>query len=87
MKVVKLNISGMHCSACSAAIDKNLQKIDNIREEWDDMISPINLMLQDKLRFEHPITYRIYRSWDDLEEYQMLGINKARIALEGKENV
>ena len=67
--------------------DKNLQKIDNIREEWDDMISPINLMLQDKLRFEHPITYRIYRSWDDLEEYQMLGINKARIALEGKENV
>ncbi|MCF2669504.1 hypothetical protein JQM81_13305 [Faecalicatena contorta] len=51
------------------------------------MISPINLMLQDKLRFEHPITYRIYRSWDDLEEYQMLGINKARIALEGKENV
>lgn len=64
-----------------------MQKIDNIREEWDDMISPINLMLQDKLRFEHPITYRIYRSWDDLEEYQMLGINKARIALEGKENV
>ena len=64
-----------------------MQKIDNIREEWDDMISTINLMLQDKLRFEHPITYRIYRSWDDLEEYQMLGINKARIALEGKENV
>ena len=67
--------------------DKNLQKIDNIREEWDEMISHINLTLQDKLRFEHPITYRIYRSWDDLEEYQMLGINKARIALEGKENV
>ena len=30
MKVVKLNISGMHCSACSATIDKNLQKIPSI---------------------------------------------------------
>lgn len=67
--------------------DKNIQKIDGLREEWDDMVAPINMALQDKLRFEHPITYRIYRSWEDLEEYQMLGIAKAKIALEGKQNV
>ena len=67
--------------------DKNLQKIDGIREEWDNLVSPINMALQDNLRFEHPITYRIYRSWEDLEEYQLIGISKARAALEGKKNV
>ena len=51
------------------------------------MVAPINKALQDKLRFEHPITYRIYRSWEDLEEYQMQGISKARNVLEGKSNV
>ena len=30
MGIVKLNISGMHCSACSASIQKNLQKIPAI---------------------------------------------------------
>ncbi|MBX7490536.1 heavy metal translocating P-type ATPase [Helicobacter turcicus] len=30
MDKVKLNISGMHCSACSASIEKNLQKIPAI---------------------------------------------------------
>ena len=67
--------------------DKNIQKIEGLRKEWDDMVAPINKALQDKLRFEHPITYRIYRSWEDLEEYQMQGISKARNVLEGKSNV
>lgn len=48
------------------------------------MTAPINVLLQDKLGFEHPITYRLYRSWDDLEEYQIIGISKARAALRGK---
>lgn len=30
MEIVKLNINGMHCSACSSAIEKNLQKIPAI---------------------------------------------------------
>lgn len=67
--------------------DKNLQKIEGIREEWDELVAPINMSLQDRLRFEHPITYRIYRSWEDLEEYQLIGISKARAVLEGKQNV
>lgn len=31
MKIVKLNISGMHCSACSSTIESNLQKIPSIK--------------------------------------------------------
>lgn len=62
--------------------DKDLIKIDGIREEWTEMTSPINVELQDKLGFVHPITYRLYRYWDDLEDYQMYGISKAKKKLE-----
>ena len=65
--------------------DKALQKF--IREEWEALIVPTNMALQDSLHFEHPITYRIYRSWEDLEEYQLIGISKAKAVLEGKKNV
>ena len=67
--------------------DTDLLKISGPREEWASMIEPINVSLQDKLGFEHPITYRLYRSWDDLEEYQIIGISKARAALEEKSDV
>ena len=40
--------------------------------------------LQDKLGFIHPVTYRIYRNWDDLQEYQIIGISNARRVLEEK---
>lgn len=63
--------------------EKDLQKIDVLREEWEEMIRPVNLSLQDRLGFVHPITYRLYRSWDDLEEYQIIGITKAKRTLEG----
>ena len=62
--------------------DKELMKIEGIREEWNEMISPINVSLQDRLGFIHPITYRLYRYWDDLEDYQLYGISKAKKSLE-----
>lgn len=55
-----------------------LQKIDNIRENWSELISSANKELQSKLRIIHPITYRIYRYWDDLQDYQLYGIRKAK---------
>lgn len=67
--------------------EKDLIKIDGIRREWEELCNPINRELQDKLRFIHPITYRVYRDWDDLEEYQIKGIEKAKNALEGNEHV
>ena len=59
-------------------------KINGIREEWTEITSPINMALQDNLGFVHPITYRIYRYWDDLEDYQLYGISKAKKKLEGE---
>ena len=62
--------------------EKDLMKVNGMREEWESMIRPINLVLQDTLGFIHPITYRVYRSWEDLEEYQIIGISKAKKHLE-----
>lgn len=62
--------------------EKDLLMVDGLREEWQELIRPINVSLQDTLGFVHPITYRLYRSWDDLEEYQIVGISKARRSLE-----
>ena len=64
--------------------DRNILKIEGVNKEWSSLTDSLNVSLQDKLGFEHPISYRIYRNWDDLEEYQMSGIRKARKELEGK---
>ena len=60
----------------------DLQKINGINEQWDDLVRPVNVALQDTLGFVHPITYRLYRNWDDLEEYQLIAISKAKNSLE-----
>ena len=67
--------------------DKDLVEIGGVSREWDELIDPINVTLQDKLGFIHPITYRVYRSWEDLEDYQLGGILKAKRTLEGSEHV
>jgi len=63
--------------------DKVLIEIPSIRTEWLAVVAPINKLLQDELMIVHPITYRIYRSWEDLEEYQIIGIEKTKKYLEG----
>lgn len=67
--------------------DKELTKIKGISEEWEDQIRPVNISLQDDLGFIHPISYRVYRSWEDLEEYQINSIRKAKRLLEDNINV
>ena len=62
--------------------EKDLMKVDGMCDEWEGLIRPINVVLQDTLGFVHPITYRVYRSWEDLEEYQLIGISKAKKYLE-----
>ncbi|MBQ6265374.1 MAG: hypothetical protein IJK60_08005 [Clostridia bacterium] len=62
--------------------EKDLMQISGLSEEWERLVNPINVALQDNLGFVHPITYRIYRNWDDLEEYQIIGIRKAKKIME-----
>ena len=62
--------------------EKSLIHFDKIKPEWNSMIVPTNILLQDKLSFVHPITYRIYRSWEDLEDYQIYSISQANTFLQ-----
>lgn len=62
--------------------DKDLQKIESVSLKWNERVSPTNVALQDTIGFIHPITYRLYRSWDDLEQYQLIAISKAKKKLE-----
>jgi len=54
--------------------DKDFKTIEAMRKEWEEKISKSNIRLQDDLSICHPISYRIYRNWEDLEEYQLSGI-------------
>lgn len=56
--------------------DKDFKDIDLIRKKWDEKIARSNIQLQDKLSIMHPISYRVYRSWEDLEDYQLDGIKE-----------
>ncbi|MCQ2442136.1 MAG: hypothetical protein MJ077_03260 [Oscillospiraceae bacterium] len=67
--------------------EKDLIRFQGIKKKWSKLISPANVQLQDNLGFIHPITYRLYRSWDDLEEYQLIGITKAKSKMEESLNV
>lgn len=67
--------------------EKDLTAISGPDKEWEALVRPINMKLQDSLGFVHPITYRVYRSWEDLQDYQLGGIAKAKKTLEGNQNV
>ena len=57
---------------------QSLLNQSELRKIWDDDTRGINKEIQDKVGIVHPVTYRIYRSWEDLEEYQIYSIKKAR---------
>lgn len=62
--------------------EKDITSIKGIGQEWIDVFSPITRTLQDELNIIHPITYRVYRSWEDLEQYQISGLKKLKKHLE-----
>ena len=61
--------------------ERNLREIDNCRKVWSELSVRSNKLLRNKLYLKHDITYRIYRSWEDFEEYNLASIKsiKARV--------
>lgn len=62
--------------------EKDISNISGIGQDLIDMFSPVTKTLQDELNIIHPITYRIYRSWEDLEQYQISGLSKLKKYME-----
>ncbi len=57
--------------------EKDLLHFDELGKDWTTITDNLNKQLQDELSIIHPISYRIYRSWEDLEDYQVYSISKA----------
>ena len=61
--------------------DKEFKDLEGLRKGWEEKISKCNILLQGELSIIHPISYRIYRNWEDLEDYQLNGIMKTKEVL------
>lgn len=55
--------------------EKQFSNIAFARQYWNNQISDLNRCIQEDIGIQHQINYRIYRSWEDLEDYHINGIN------------
>lgn len=51
--------------------DRNINLIEPCRLLWKDMSIKATKKLQQNMYFKHEISYRVYRSWEDFEEYNL----------------
>ncbi|MBC6316461.1 hypothetical protein [Listeria grandensis] len=58
--------------------DSSLEYVTGGLHLVKDTINSANVELRDTFSIPNPISYRIYRSWEDLENYQLIGIESAR---------
>ena len=59
--------------------EKTMTLLSSTRKAWNQKAGPVTRDIQSKLRIIHPISYRIYRSWEDLEEYQIDCIRQLKL--------
>ncbi len=55
--------------------DKNINLIEPCRLFWKDISIDATKKLQQNMYFKHDISYRVYRSWEDFEEYNLESID------------
>jgi hypothetical protein len=56
-----------------------LREISNCRKIWGKLSAVSNKRLRSKLYLKHDITYRIYRRWEDFEEYNLSSLAKIKV--------
>lgn len=63
--------------------ESHLDVIPLCRKEWALLANNSKRCLQNSLYIRHQIKYRIYRSWEDFEEYNILSLNIAKEKVNG----
>ena len=58
--------------------EKYLDLIDGCRKVWNEKAFKSKKLLKNRLYIGHEITYRLYRSWEDFEEYHIQSINEIK---------
>lgn len=58
--------------------EKRIISIEGCRKEWTDISTKSKKRIAETFFVQHKINYRIYRSWEDFEEYNLSGIQKLK---------
>lgn len=58
--------------------EHNITEIDGCRKIWNDKASQSRKQLFSDMYIKNEISYRIYRSWEDFEDYNLQSINKIK---------
>lgn len=54
--------------------EKNIKLIEPCRKYWKSISCDATKKLKQNMYFKHEINYRVYRSWEDFEEYNLESI-------------
>jgi hypothetical protein len=55
-----------------------MTRVPEVRREFNSIKNTTTKKVAAALRIKHPINYRIYRSWFDLQDYHLAGIKQLR---------
>lgn len=58
--------------------ERNILEVEECRQEWNKTAAISKKKLHEELYFRHEISYRVYRSWEDFEEYNIQNIRKLK---------
>ncbi len=71
--------SGIFCEVYRGYInEKSILNVSECRKPWMELCGESKKKLRDKLFIQNEVTYRIYRSWEDFEEYNLKNIAKVK---------
>ncbi len=58
---------------------KAIENVPEIRKFWDEKVGNVKKVLVEETKICHPVNFRFYRTWEDLEDYHCKGIMKLKI--------
>lgn len=62
--------------------ERNVEEIDGCKKDWRNLTATTKNLLHNSLFIKQDIKFRIYRSWDDFEEYNKQSIKNLKRELE-----
>ena len=58
--------------------EDNVQAIDGCRKVWNDLIIKVKKELTETLYIKNDITFRLYNTWEDFQDYNIQNIRKLK---------
>ena len=54
--------------------ERNIEAIDGCRKTWNDIVKSAKKKLMDEFYIKNEITFRLYNSWEDFQDYNIQNI-------------